>query len=150
MLNPACFVGLDVGTTTIGLARADERSRMAFPLSTLSRKGVRNDVQRLIEQLRRDRVLAWVVGLPIQLDGQEGRSARLARQVGEALAATTSLPVHYQDERYSSVEAELRLMSAGLDGRQRRERIDQAAAAIILQDWLDAQRREEPEGADEG
>ena len=72
------------------------------------------------------------------LEGNEGRSARLARQVGEALGARTGLPIHYQDERYSTVEASRRLSEQCLSARDQRAVIDQAAAAVILQDWLDA------------
>jgi putative Holliday junction resolvase len=81
-----------------------------------------------------------VVGLPYELDDAEGRAARLARQVGEALQAATNLRVVYQDERYSTVVAEERLKAAGLDGYQRKQRIDQAAAAIILGDFLATQK----------
>ncbi len=77
--------------------------------------------------------------LPYELDGAEGRSARLARQIGVALGARTGLPIHYQDERYSTVEASRKLTEQGLNSRQQRSVIDQAAAAVILQDWLDAQ-----------
>lgn len=132
-----CILGLDVGTKTIGVARA--RGRMAFPVTTLRRKSVRHDTEQLFQLCRRDDVTAVVVGLPLELDGGEGRSARLARQIGDALAARTGLPVHYQDERYSTVEASRRLTEQGLSARQQRTVIDQAAAAVILQDWLDRQ-----------
>jgi putative Holliday junction resolvase len=77
-----------------------------------------------------------VVGLPLEEDGTAGRAVRLARQVGDALGALTGLPVHYQDERYSTLEASQRLSQQGLSSRQQREIIDQAAAAVILEDWL--------------
>ena len=131
----SCILGLDVGTKTIGVARA--RGRMAFPVTTLRRKSVRHDTEQLYQICRKNGVTAVVVGLPLELDGGEGRSARLARQIGEALAARTGLPVHYQDERYSTVEASRRLTEQGLSARQQRSVIDQAAAAVILQDWID-------------
>jgi putative Holliday junction resolvase len=77
-----------------------------------------------------------VVGLPLGLEGEETRSTRLARQVGEALRVA-GLEVAYQDERFSTVEASRRLHEAGKDTRAQRAIIDQAAAAVILQDWLD-------------
>jgi len=77
-----------------------------------------------------------VVGLPYELDGTEGRSARLARQIGEALGEASGVPIHYQDERYSTVVAEERLRMAGRNARRRKETIDQAAAAVILGDYL--------------
>ena len=130
-----CILALDVGTKTIGVARA--RGRMAFPVTTLRRRSVRHDAEQLYQLCRKNNATAVVVGLPLELDGKEGRSARLARQIGEALGARTGLPVHYQDERYSTVEASRRLSEQGLSARQQRGVIDQAAAAVILQDWLD-------------
>ena len=81
-----------------------------------------------------------VVGLPYELDGSEGRSARLARQVGDAVAELTGLPITYVDERYSSVEAERQLIEANVSRKKRKEIIDQAAAMVILQAWLNGER----------
>ena len=140
-------VGLDVGTRTIGLARMDRRTGLAQPWMTLSREGVKTDVRRLQSMLRTVEggpVAALVVGLPLELDGAEGRICRLARQVGDALAAATGLPVHYHDERYSTVEASRRLYEAGYDSRQQRDIIDQAAAAVILEYWLASLSPQDP------
>jgi putative Holliday junction resolvase len=136
-------LAFDVGTRTIGVASADSSVGLATPRFTLSRAGVKRDVVALVERAITAEVGALVVGLPIQDDGEEGRSARLARQVGEALAAATGLPLHYQDESYSTVEAQDRLRAAGHDSRAIRELVDQAAAAVILEDWL----AENPQGA---
>lgn len=135
----ATLLALDVGTRTIGIARADDRARLPTPLSTLSRKGVKQDCARLARICAEQQAVAVVVGMPYELDGGEGRSARLARQVGDALALLTGLPVHYQDERYSTVDAAELLQAAGYSARQQRSIIDQAAAAVILQAWLVAQ-----------
>ena len=77
-----------------------------------------------------------VVGLPLLADGSEGRSARLARQVGDALHALTDLSVDYEDERDSSIEASSRLHQAGRNTKKQRDVIDQAAAIVILERWL--------------
>jgi putative Holliday junction resolvase len=135
-----CILALDVGTKTIGVARADIVAKLASPHSTIARKGVKKDTVRLLHLIQELGVESIVVGLPYELDGTEGRSARLARQIGEALREASELPVHYQDERYSTVEAEHRLKQAGLDGRQRKSVIDQAAAAVILEDFLRLER----------
>ena len=132
-------LALDVGTKTIGIARADLRVGMATPLSTLKRVSVTVDVQKLLRICTEHRAVAVVVGLPTQLDGNEGRSARLARQIGDALGASAGLPIHYQDEQFSTVAAEDLLRASGMVARLRKERIDQAAAAVILSDWLAAQ-----------
>ena len=135
----ACIIALDVGTRTIGIARTNVDSGLASPHSTLSRKGVKKDTARLSQLVDELGAEAIVVGLPYELDDSEGRAARLARQIGEAIGEATGLPVHYQDERYSTVVAEEKLMASGYDGRQRKAIIDQAAAAVILEDWLKTQ-----------
>jgi len=135
----SCILSLDVGTKTIGIARVAVGSTLVSPHSTLSRKGVRADVARLVPLCASLGAQAVVVGMPYEHDGAEGRSARLARQVGEALAQASGLPVHYQDERYSTVEATRRLREAGHSARDQRSIIDQAAAAVILEDWLKLQ-----------
>jgi putative Holliday junction resolvase len=88
-----CIIALDVGTKTIGIARASIDARLATPHSTLSRKGVKQDVVRLAHLTTELTVELVVVGLPFELDGSEGRSARLARQVGDALGTATGLPI---------------------------------------------------------
>lgn len=139
----ASILALDVGTRRIGVARAPATGpRLATPLCVVERHGVRKDADRLLQLCRQHEASAIVVGLPYDLEGGEGRSARLARQVGEALAELSRLPVHYQDERYTTVEASARLFEAGVSSRGQREIIDAAAAAVILQDWLDARPAE--------
>lgn len=130
-------LALDVGTKTIGLAVSDPLRLFPQPLSTLSRKGVKQDIARLLPMLEQHDVDTLVVGLPLELDGTESRSARLARQVGDALGEASQLPVHYIDERYSSVEAERQLIAQGVRRDRRKQVIDQAAASIILKGFLD-------------
>jgi putative Holliday junction resolvase len=130
-------IGLDVGTKTIGVALSDPSRMLATPDRTLARHSVARDVTEIQRIIAARGVDAIVVGLPYELEGGERRSARLARQIGEALAEATSLPVTYIDERYSSVEAENRMRSAGLSAKKRAAMIDQAAAALILQSFLD-------------
>jgi putative Holliday junction resolvase len=137
-VKPALWIGLDVGTKTIGVARSERGSGHVRPWFTLKRTGVAKDVEKLQQRITEEGVIeAIVVGLPLQLDGEEGRTARLARQIGDAFAALGPT-VHYQDERYSTVEASRRLHERGLDSRGQRAVIDQAAAAVILEDWLRA------------
>lgn len=135
-MQPGPVIGLDVGTRTIGVAVSDITRRHRFPVKTLERRSVAKDCAALAQIVAERKVTALVVGLPRGLDGQEGRSARLARQIGEALAAATGLPLHYQDEQYTTVEAGDRLKDAGMDSRSQRAVIDQAAAMVILEDWL--------------
>jgi putative Holliday junction resolvase len=103
----------------------------------VARQGVQKDVERLVALMDGRGVDAIVVGLPYELDGAEERSARLARQVGDALAARAGLPVTYVDERFTSVEASRLLIASGARRKKRKEVIDQAAAMLILQSFLD-------------
>ncbi|MFT4974851.1 MAG: putative Holliday junction resolvase [Myxococcota bacterium] len=136
----ASILSLDVGTKTIGVARAyTDGPRIATPMTTLKRRSVKKDAAALAILCTKHSAAAIVVGLPLEEDGNEGRAVRLARQVGDALGALTGLPIHYQDERYSTLEASRRLSEQGLDTRRQRSVIDQAAAAVILEDWLVAQ-----------
>ncbi len=130
-------MALDVGTKTIGVALSDEDGRLASPLITLTRKGVRVDCDRLAQIVREREVGAVVVGLPLELDGTEKRSAKLARQIGDAMNERTGGISRYVDERFTSVEAERRLIEAGASRARRAQVIDQVAACLILQSWLD-------------
>ena len=130
-------IALDVGTKTIGVAISDPLRITANPVCTVARKGVVQDVKRLLEICRERQVEALVVGLPLELDGSEARSARLARQVGDALGEALGIEPLYLDERYSSVEAERALIEADLSRKKRKTVIDQAAAVLILRSFLD-------------
>jgi putative Holliday junction resolvase len=130
-------IALDVGTKTIGVALSDPTRMLASPVLTIARRSVARDVAEVQKIIVDRSVDAIVVGLPYELEGGERRSAKLARQVGDALAEATSLPVTYIDERFSSVDAELRMREAGFKRTKRDALIDAAAAALILQSFLD-------------
>jgi putative Holliday junction resolvase len=130
-------IGLDVGTKTIGVAATDALGMMAHPVKTVSRKGVKKDCVELQAIASEREAEVVVVGLPLELDGREERSCRLARQIGARMAEVTSLPVCYVDERFTSVEAERRLLETGMKRKRRKQVIDQVAAVLILQAWLD-------------
>ena len=130
-------VGLDVGTKTIGVAISDPLGLIARPVRTLSRQGVNKDAAALAAICAAQEVRHLIVGLPLELDGTESRSARLARQIGEALGALTGLKPVYIDERFTSVEATERLIEQNVSRARRKQIIDQEAAVIILQSWLD-------------
>jgi putative Holliday junction resolvase len=133
-------IALDVGTKTIGVAATDPLGMLASPVCTVSRKGVKKDVAVLQGILDEKAAELVVVGLPYELDGSEARSAKLARQIGVAVEETTGLPVHYVDERFSSVEAERRMIEVGTSKKKRKEIIDQVAAVIILETWMSMNR----------
>jgi len=131
-------IGLDVGTKTIGIAFSDPLGIAAHPHSTLTREGVNKDCTRLQAIINeKDGVEHVVVGMPFELDGTEERMAKLARQVGDELGKRLGLTPVYIDERFSSVEAEEALLRLDLSRKKRKQVIDQAAAILILQSWLD-------------
>lgn len=128
--------GLDVGTKTIGVAVSDPLRMVAHPFRTVARKSIVVDVAQILVWIKEQQGEHVVVGLPYELDGSEGRSAKLARQIGEAISAA-GLPITYIDERFTSVEAERRMIEMDVKRKKRKEVIDQVAAALILQSWLD-------------
>jgi putative Holliday junction resolvase len=136
-------VGLDIGARRIGVAVSDATGTLARPLGVLLPAGLDIDaldvVAREIARLasEEDGVGAIVVGLPRRLDGTPTDMTTRIEQFARALGAKTSLPVTLQDERLSSREAESRLAIRDKDWRSRKARLDAAAAAIILQDYLD-------------
>lgn len=145
-------LGIDFGERRIGLALSDPTATLATPLDTFVRRpGKRVPLKALEELARSHGVERLVVGLPIDLRGQEDEWCRAVRHSGDELARRLGVPVDYADERFTSVTAIRAMRASGLNRteRGRKERVDQAAAAIILQRWLDAQKRSaapEPQG----
>jgi putative Holliday junction resolvase len=136
-------VGLDIGERRIGVAVSDATGTLARPLAVLRPTGLDVDaLDVVVQEIARlageeDGVGAIVVGLPRRLDGTPTEMTPRVEQFARALNAKTSLPVMLQDERLSSREAESRLALRDRDWRSRKARLDAAAAAIILQDYLD-------------
>lgn len=129
-------MGLDVGSKTIGVAVSDELRLCAHGLKTLARLGTQRDVQAILVLCKTYQTLDVIVGLPYTCDGQEGHRAARVRVLGDALAAA-GLSVRYQDERFTTVAAEERLLSADVSRQKRKQVIDKLAAQEILQAWLD-------------
>lgn len=135
-------LGVDVGSVRVGVAGSDRDGIMASPLVTLARD-VRSeaDLDALAALVTEHDAVEVVVGLPLSLSGREGPAATLARQYADRLAARIApVPVRLVDERLSTVSAERTLGERGLRGRDRRVVVDQAAAVVILQAALDADR----------
>jgi len=136
-------VGLDIGEKRIGLAISDLTGTLARPVGVLRPSGLEADaldvvakeIARLAEE--EDGVGAIVVGLPRRLDGSPTEMTPRVERFARQLESKTSLPVALQDERLSSREAESRLAVRDKDWRSRKARLDAAAAAVILQDYLD-------------
>ncbi|HMY57521.1 MAG TPA: Holliday junction resolvase RuvX [Pseudomonadota bacterium] len=133
------ILGLDVGSKTIGVALSDELLLCAHPQKTLSRQGTKKDVETLLLLCKQHQVTQVVVGLPYDCEGNEGHRAKRVRVLGDALSAA-GLQIEYQDESFSTVEAEDILLAADLSRARRKEVVDRLAAAVILQAWLDSHR----------
>jgi putative holliday junction resolvase len=131
------YLGLDVGRARIGLALADDVLRTARAHATVTRRGEAADLAAIREVAEQFEVTRAVVGLPYNMDGSEGDSARLARGFAAKLGAALGVPVELHDERLSTFEASTRLRDQGMTARDQRGIIDAEAAAVILQGWLD-------------
>jgi putative Holliday junction resolvase len=138
------IVGLDVGERRIGIAVSDPTRTLARPLGVVATSGLDGDaVERAATELARlgseeDGLASIVVGLPRRLDGTPNQMTPRIEAFAAQLRRRTDLPVALQDERLTSREAESRLATRERDWRVRKRRLDAAAAAIILQDYLDS------------
>ncbi len=133
-------LGLDLGTKTIGLAVSDELGFTAQGIQTLERRGPRKDLEALAQRVADYTIDRFVIGLPLNMDGSEGPRAEATRTFGTALEQASKLPVIYWDERLTTVAAQRVLLEADVSRKKRKEVIDQLAAVLILQGWLDSQR----------
>lgn len=144
------WLGLDIGERRIGVAISDPDGIFAQPLTTLT---VNSDdpAEEVVELARARGVTGVVVGLPRHMSGRIGTSAERARRFAEILEERLDVPVEFWDERLSTVEADRRLVEAGMSRRRRKEVVDRVAAALILQGWLDRRDadRERAAGGDE-
>ena len=137
-------MGIDFGERRTGVALSDPTGTLASPLRTLERRvGQRLPLKALEELARARDVTALVVGIPLDLRGDETEWSRRVRTAGEELGRRLGIPVDFVDERFSSVQAERAVRSVGLPRRERerKERVDRAAAALLLQGWLDRRAR---------
>ena len=134
-------LALDLGAKRIGVATSDAGGVLASPRTTVERSGDRRrDHRRIGELVAEEEAGIVVVGLPRSLDGSNGPAAAAALAEVEELAEVLTVPVVTHDERFTTVTAHEQLRAAGVDGRRRRTVIDQQAAAVLLQSWLDAGR----------
>jgi putative Holliday junction resolvase len=128
---------IDLGTVRVGLAISDELGLLAHPRPHLPGGSRAALLDALAEFARTEGVERFLVGLPRQLNGSEGRAAREARQFAAALQQRTGIEVSLCDEWLSTRQAHQRLQEGGHSARERRQRVDSAAAAVLLQSWLD-------------
>lgn len=133
-------LGLDLGAARIGVAISDDEGIVAVPMGTI-RAGAPQDLRAVSAIVTEHDVSRVVVGNPLRMSGEAGEASAHASAFADALRGALHVPVDLYDERLTTVEAERRLAEAGVPGRQRRRVVDQTAAVVILQSYLDARPR---------
>lgn len=138
------ILGLDVGTKTVGVAVSDPLGVIATGVDTINRVGIRKDTGKVIDFIKDYECDTVVIGLPLNLDGEDTLSTENAREFRRMLenklrssGALSKVKVVWQDERFSTVEAEEVLIAADMSREDRRKIIDRQAAIVILQRYLD-------------
>jgi len=138
------LIGLDLGTKTIGVATSDPDRRLATGVETVARTNFSADAKRLLALAAERKAVAFVLGLPINMNGSEGPRAQSTRSFARNLAKLTELPIALWDERLSTAAVERELIAADASRGQRKVVIDQHAAVFILQGALDRLERLRP------
>ncbi len=133
-------LGIDLGAARVGLALSDDLGMLAHPLETVKVKSLGALLEHITRIIEREKVDTTVVGLPRNMDGSHGPAAAKAKEFGEKLrAAAPGCEVRYWDERMTSVAAQKALHEMGLNVKKSRPVIDQVAAQMILQGYLDSE-----------
>jgi putative Holliday junction resolvase len=131
------LAGLDLGTKTIGLSVSDLGRRFSTPRPVLKRIKFTQDAELLLTFAAKEKVAAFVIGLPVNMDGSSGPRVQATRAFVRSMSDKTDIPFVYWDERLSTVAAERALLEMDVSRAKRSERIDSAAASFILQGALD-------------
>ena len=133
---------VDLGKVRVGLAVSDELGLVAHPRPPLLGGAPRRLIAELVRLARAEKIDRFLVGLPLDRSGREGREAGRARRFAQSLADAAGREVELVDERWSTVEAARRLREGGVSARRGRQLVDGMAAAVLLQAWLDQHREE--------
>jgi putative holliday junction resolvase len=131
-------LGLDVGGKRIGVAGCDGLGMMATGITTIWRTSFQEDLAQLSEIIRDRSVEILVLGLPYTMDGKIGSQAKQVQKFGRRVSAALEISIEYVDERLTSYAAEEMMKAANISVSQNKGTIDRIAAAVILQQWLDA------------
>lgn len=146
---PGRLAGIDYGSVRIGIAVTDARQTLASPYENYARRGPNADARFFQSLVTDEKIVGFVVGLPVHLDGNESQKSQEARRFGEWLAATTGVSVVYFDERFTTAEADQFLGTAKLTKKQRQARRDKLAAQIMLSAYLESSSRGRPQPLDD-
>lgn len=137
-------LALDVGERRIGVAMSDMTATLSSPLTTVNGRVVERAIEQIVALVRQHEVQEVVVGWPLNMNGDVGPQAQRVRAFADKLEAALGKTVILFDERLTSVVAEQILRDMGVRPEKRRERIDEIAASVILQDFLEQRRTSEP------
>jgi putative Holliday junction resolvase len=140
-MNRGRVLALDLGEARIGVAVSDPERRVALPAGTIRVSGGVEDLKAVAALVADTEAVEVVVGHPVTLAGDRGAAATRAEEFADGLRLLLKVPVHLQDERLTTAEAERNLNAAGARSRKRRNAVDQTAAAIILESYLASGRR---------
>ena len=133
-------LGIDLGSKRIGIATSDRSGTIATPYTDLKSCGsIGGDHRNIAKMVVEEEAEAVIVGLPLNMDGSEGKAAQAARVEAARMATVVGVPVHVHDERLTTVEADRVLMEQKMNAQARRRVVDKVAAAVMLQSWLDTQ-----------
>lgn len=135
------ILGLDVGSKTIGVAISDELGLTAQGITTLKRKAMHQDISQLLKVIKGNKAEKIIVGLPKNMNGSLGPSAKMALSLVDELKKFIDLPVITWDERLSTVAAQRTLLEADISRKKQKRVVDKVAALLILQGYLDSQTR---------
>jgi putative holliday junction resolvase len=131
-------LALDHGTVRIGVAASDELKMLAHPMEFIPAEPFNEFLERFKQIIREKEVEQIVVGMPRNMDGSYGPSAEKVRQFIIVLKEIITIPIRPWDERLTSVQANRLMIEGGVKGKDKREKVDKMAAAILLQSYLDA------------
>ncbi|MFQ4143061.1 Holliday junction resolvase RuvX [Chlorogloeopsis sp. ULAP02] len=133
-------LGLDIGRKRIGVAGCDRTGLIATGITTIERTSFERDVEQIRQLVNEREVQVLVVGLPYSMDGSLGFQARQVQKLAKQLGKVLKVPLEYVDERLTSFQAEQLLIAENRSPSRHKALIDRKAAALILQQWLDARR----------
>ena len=136
-MKPGRLLGLDLGTKTIGIAVSDITRKIASPLTTIQRKKFTLDAEELLKIAAKEAPLAFILGLPVNMDGTEGPRCQSTRAFARNMEKLTPIPILYWDERLSTAAVERLMIADDVSRAKRAERVDKLAASWILQGALD-------------
>lgn len=137
LTGPACLIGLDLGSKTIGVAVSDRLRTIASPRFTIKRSKFKADAAQLLQLATEEHAAGFVLGLPVNMDGSHGPRVQATHAFARNLAKLTEIPIALWDERLSTVAVERMLIDADRSRARRAQLVDKLAAAWILQGALD-------------